>query len=78
MTGPGPRYDAAKVNRARIAEVARLRALLQRLEWAGGDDWGAACPECQAYRDPTRQHDPGCELAAELARGARGARVTIS
>jgi hypothetical protein len=48
--------------------IQQLQSLLRRLEWAGGDDWGAACPDCQAYRDPNRKHTTNCELAAVLDR----------
>lgn len=41
-------------------EVARLRALLDRLEWART----GFCPTCSAARG--RPHDPGCEWAAVL------------
>lgn len=52
-----------------IGEVGRLRSLLARLEWGR---WGGECAACGAsgfMSDPTREdHEPGCWLAAELAR----------
>jgi len=52
------------------AEIARLRGLLGRLEWAGGEVEGDcrrfdACPECSA-REGYDKHRPDCWLAAEL------------
>jgi len=50
------------------AEIARLRELLGRLEWAAGDyEHGNApcCPECLWWKE--HGHNPaGCELAKEL------------
>jgi hypothetical protein len=73
MSGSGFQFAPAE---AAWAEVARLRGLLSKLEWAGsyasapGDDamW-AACPVCGArmqYDERRHQHD--CWLAKELGR----------
>jgi hypothetical protein len=51
-------------------EIARLRELLSRLEWAG-NVVGTRCPVCRAIPYPERglAHYPGCELAEALGRG---------
>lgn len=49
-------------------EIARLRGLLARLEWAGGG-WGeeGACPACCGWREGEKPgHDEDCWLATEL------------
>jgi hypothetical protein len=61
-------------------ENRRLRGLLGRLEWAGTEWVGEGlpervCPVCAAIRlgdgvQEPEAHDPGCWLAAELARNA--------
>ena len=58
-----------------VDEFERLRGLLARLEWAGGDS-GSCCPSCgvrwigdQQYDDGERPHTPTCWLAEAL--GAR-------
>jgi hypothetical protein len=56
------------------AEVERLRGLLGRLEWEGGEAGWPQCPACFGDK-PTLHpqhphaagHDPDCWLAAELA-----------
>lgn len=53
---------------ALLDEVTRARALLRRIEWAGGRS--GECPACAA--DPgggETSHRPGCDLAALI--GAR-------
>jgi hypothetical protein len=64
-----------------VGEVARLRELLGRLEWAGqpvpeeGSGRWPMCPVCEALNPPygsvydfTPHHEPGCWLAKELGR----------
>lgn len=58
-----------------LEQAGRLRDLLHRIEWAAGDDFGAACPECQGYRDSADGHLPDCELAALIGGGERAAAV---
>jgi hypothetical protein len=53
---------------AKDARIERLRGLLGRLEWADNYSERTSCPACMRYRD--QGHDPGCWLAAELARNA--------
>jgi hypothetical protein len=61
----GP-MDAASIA---VGEVERLRGLLGRLEWADEDDTGRRyCPVCEWAEATGQGHDPGCWLAAELAR----------
>jgi hypothetical protein len=59
------------------AEVARLRGLLKRLEWARGTRYGHACPVCGSAQHedpgyttsgPDHGHFEGCELRAALSR----------
>jgi hypothetical protein len=57
--------------RALIAEVRNLRALLARLEWAGGNIEGdSCCPECAARGErsfaPFEPHTDGCRLAEAI------------
>jgi hypothetical protein len=67
MTDLGrPKYDAAANYQAMAAEVRRLRALLQRLEWSSDTEQGQACPWCGLLRDGGRNHLDDCQLAAEL------------
>jgi hypothetical protein len=53
-----------------MAEAARLRGLLARLEWAGkywlGDESVRECPACEAMEGSA--HEPDCWLAAALGR----------
>lgn len=55
-------------------EIARLRELLNRLEWAGTEvDWDepdawSVCPACHGPQ--SIGHAPGCELAAVLTGNA--------
>lgn len=67
----GPSVQKSITNMAaKINEVHRLRTLMRRLEWANCDD-GDHCPCCDAPRydtDSLTSHEPGCELAAVLAR----------
>ncbi|TMC77409.1 MAG: hypothetical protein E6I89_01635 [Chloroflexi bacterium] len=54
-------------------EVAELRRLLSKHQWAGLTPVGAtgACPECAGSAPPEgRGHRPGCALAAALATAA--------
>lgn len=49
------------------AEVARLRELLARLEWAGTNPRNPVNPHCPACGGwPANSHDPDCWLAAAL------------
>jgi hypothetical protein len=56
-------------------DVVRLRSLLARLEWAGGDPLRRYCPACSGYQPSSEAdgapgpfgHEPDCWLAAELA-----------
>jgi len=57
-------------------EIAELRRLLNKHQWAGLTPVGAtgACPECAGSSPPEgRGHRPGCALAAALAASAAGA-----
>jgi len=58
------------------AEVAELRRLLSKHQWAGLTPVGAAgaCPECAGVQPPEGHgHRPGCALAAAIAAAAAGA-----
>lgn len=58
-----------EVSRLR-AEVAELRRLLLKHQWAGLTPVGAvgACPECSGSAPPEgRGHRQGCALAAAIA-----------
>ena len=59
--------DKTRVSEAdRLTEIDRLRGLLARLEWAGGE-YADTCPACGAMRnDPSLPHVSDCWLAAEL------------
>jgi hypothetical protein len=55
------------------AEVAQLRRLLAKHQWAGLTPVGAAgaCPECAGIQPPEgRGHRPGCAIAAAIAAAA--------
>ncbi len=52
------------------AEIAELRRLLDKHQWAGLTPIGSTgvCPECAGAAPPEgRGHRPGCALAAALA-----------
>ena len=58
-------------------EIAELRRLLNKHQWAGLTPVGAAgaCPECAGSSPPEgRGHRPGCALAVALAASAAGAQ----
>jgi hypothetical protein len=52
------------------ARVAKLEALLRKVEWGGSCmAYGSNCPSCHATAHdvaPYNTHDEGCELAAAL------------
>jgi hypothetical protein len=50
-----------------IAAAPRMREMLLKLEWAGGDPPGGGCPECgDAHAQRPKAHRPDCELASLL------------
>jgi hypothetical protein len=56
------------------AEIAELRRLLTKHQWAGLTPVGAsgACPECAGVAPPEgRGHRPGCALAAAIEAAAK-------
>jgi hypothetical protein len=60
---------SSEVERLR-AEVDRLRALLEKHQWAGLTPIKSigSCPECAGTKPPEgRGHRPGCAIAAALA-----------
>lgn len=49
-------------------ELARLRGLLARLEWAGYNGYDDACPNPQCMATQEEGHAADCWLAKELGR----------
>lgn len=65
-TGPTPESVVRTDVPLLTAEVRKLRAALESVEWEGGDNEEALCPACQELKGDG--HAPDCALAAALGR----------
>ena len=55
-------------NAALRALAGEMREALKRVEHVASDDYPSFCPECEAHGWVEPGHEPGCDLAAALAK----------